>query len=169
MCGENERKSVTRFQHVGTSPRVWGKRAQEVLIPILVRNIPTCVGKTPRRSYRRSSRTEHPHVCGENSVRHSFSSSPFGTSPRVWGKPPVALALGRRSRNIPTCVGKTLKSRSVLMLMLEHPHVCGENCIVLSLIIEKVGTSPRVWGKQLSLILPMSPRRNIPTCVGKTQ
>ena len=68
----------------------------------------------------------HPHACGDHARTTSGSSSPSGTSPRVWG--PLALGLGveARGRYIPTRVGTT--------------------GVVPSARSWGSGTSPRVWG-----------------------
>ena len=75
--------------------------------------------------------------------------TPAGTSPRVGGETHLLSPLNCGVRgNIPTCVGNTT------------PHVCA--------VPSLQGTSPRVWGIQLThSIIPLA-RRNIPTCVGNT-
>lgn len=53
------------FWNLGSSPRVWGKVSIRVLITIILRITPTCVGKRIRSSCRSSRARNPPHVCGE--------------------------------------------------------------------------------------------------------
>ena len=94
----------------------------------VVRNIPTCVGKTKSTLTLRTANTEHPHVRGENAARKGGRKIQIGTSPRAWGKQRESRSLSQRKRNIPTCVGKTDKKQKAAEDMPEHPHVRGENC-----------------------------------------
>ena len=148
VCGENHLQTKFLLFLQGTSPRVWGKLRDRFNWLGVLRNIPTCVGKTSRRTFSLTVLPEHPHVCGENQ-RQSSRCLPFpGTSPRVWGKHIILTFLCVFVRNIPTCVGKTSCRWTSQKQDSEHPHVCGEN-------------SGWRWSAGLQTW-------NIPTCVGKT-
>ena len=92
-------------------------------------------------------------------------------------------------RNIPTCVGKTLKPTVFESVFQKHPHLRGENWRVLPQdrtswrnIPTCVGkttpsptapksfteTSPPAWGKPQTQRIHREVAGNIPTCVGKT-
>ncbi len=90
MRGENHFSGETGKIKYGTSPHAWGKRYVPCMCHDCLRNIPTCVGKTPspprRRPTRPRSPTEHPHMRGENAFRARARLSPPGTSPHAWGK-----------------------------------------------------------------------------------
>jgi len=100
-----------------------------------------------------------------------------GTPPRVWGKRGITWQKPRRRRYTPTCVGKTCHPHSetsdtpvhphvcgenALMVLPNgdlysvHPHVCGENASVSGRSRNKYGTPPRVWGKPI----PSAPARS---------
>ncbi len=186
--GENATFARSAASGIGTSPRAWGKQAVKTWIEQAGRNIPTCVGKTRGRARRQGRRPEHPHVRGENTYppplcrplrgtsprawgkrpREGGGSPPHGTSPRAWGKPHLPLGRGFDMRNIPTCVGKTVRDLVSLTLNPEHPHVRGENQIGANPIVGLLGTSPRAWGKRTQGFRALLRVRNIPTCVGKT-
>ena len=121
------------------------------------RYTPTCVGKT------------YCHTC-----QRTIQS---GTPPRVWGKRGITWQKPRRRRYTPTCVGKTCHPHSetsdtpvhphvcgenALMVLPNgdlysvHPHVCGENASVSGRSRNKYGTPPRVWGKPI----PSAPARS---------
>ena len=172
-----------------TSPPAWGKRKSTRLSATCPRNIPTCVGKTgsiarlDRRFFRNiptcvgkttgarracARPWKHPHLRGENEGDRRCVKSSRETSPPAWGK----LCGFRRARlhpgNIPTCVGKTQADDATASRPQKHPHLRRENG-------DRTGgrrrigeTSPPAWGKLLRTSRPVAPRRNIPTCVGKT-
>ena len=94
---------------VGSSPRVWGILRHGAGAFALYRFIPTRVGNTSSAFWRLSSRTVHPHACGEyvRQMRANFSAR--GSSPRVWGIPQKEETKMEKSRFIPTRVGNTLE------------------------------------------------------------
>ena len=153
---------------LGTSPRAWGKRLGGIGPEGGARNIPTCVGKTDTKTETATATSEHPHVRGENVLVGVAGRRDLGTSPRAWGKLPRGLGCVCGSRNIPTCVGKTLRRRCLARGRTEHPHVRGENPRSSRAAISRRGTSPRAWGKLGVNLDDGVDARNIPTCVGKT-
>ena len=64
--GENFLFSIRRKASLGTSPRAWGKPPPKAPACNSFRNIPTCVGKTARKTQGKQIKAEHPHVRGEN-------------------------------------------------------------------------------------------------------
>ena len=168
MRGENSCRLAFIGQFDGTSPRAWGKLFVREAPIFVIRNIPTCVGKTDRRLSRLPFRTEHPHVRGENPDSDLPEWTATGTSPRAWGKLHRIEQICARRRNIPTCVGKTRVVPMHKRDKPEHPHVRGENLLPAESAHRADGTSPRAWGKQISAAIARTAHRNIPTCVGKT-
>ena len=55
---------------------------------------------------------EHPHMRGEDKRERGRTSNALGTSPHAWGRLNTDAGKETISRNIPTCVGKTLKMLS---------------------------------------------------------
>ena len=55
------------------------------------RNIPAYAGKTRGNQWRYDAPTEHPRVCGENTLVEAGPIVVQGTSPRMRGKPVQAL------------------------------------------------------------------------------
>ena len=70
------------------------------------------------------------------------------------------------SRFIPTCVGNIYYLVKAYTVRAVHPHVCGEHFLYPVLILQSVGSSPRVWGTSDLKALEEQQRRFIPTCVG---
>ena len=67
--GENQQAIAPKLKKSETPPRAWGKPGVKELLVSLVRNTPTCVGKTVDAGTCQSWCRKHPHVRGENSLR----------------------------------------------------------------------------------------------------
>ena len=149
MRGENEKREKCSIAFSGTSPHAWGKQKGKKLFHGLIRNIPTCVGKTPLDLQHIILSQEHPHMRGENRTSGVVHVSPAGTSPHAWGKLRLLSKAFPRARNIPTCVGKTSRQYFRCRRFSEHPHMRGENSKVEQTTGRSTGTSPHAWGKRL--------------------
>ncbi len=167
-CGENRIAGNLRFALDGPSPRMWGKLLLCIFFGTLGRTIPTHVGKTAARISPRHFLSDHPHACGENNRKDSAGTSYRGPSPRMWGK-----QLGHKPslpppRTIPTHVGKTGWRQAGAKNLADHPHACGENQPHTAPALDRVGPSPRMWGKPIYPLDVCRRARTIPTHVGKT-
>ena len=106
-CGENLVCPSSFSFLFGSSPRMWGKQSLEMEGGLSYRIIPTHVGKTKTGSCTVTSRTDHPHACGENERQGQIGVARYGSSPRMWGKRPDVQRRDPQRRIIPTHVGKT--------------------------------------------------------------
>ena len=70
-------------------------------------------------------------------------------------------------RVIPTGVGKAFLMLAKSARIAGHPHGCGESSFTTSSPIQKLGSSPRVWGKLPEICELSMELRVIPTGVGK--
>ena len=70
----------------------------------------------------------HPHVRGANVVEPTTEYSPYGSSPRAWGKFVRTHIISTNARFIPTCVGQIPIRLSLPPHSTVHPHVRGANC-----------------------------------------
>ena len=84
------------------------------------------------------------------------------------GKHRGALLSAPEPRNIPAYAGKTYTASLNCCSNAEHPRVCGENSVRVLRINPYNGTSPRMRGKRVALILNLTLFRNIPAYAGKT-
>ena len=107
-CGENKKQIQPVSGKHGSPPRLWGKRRGKRGFQRLQRFTPTLVGKTPDCQDSPSSRTVHPHACGENLCAAALILSGIGSPPRLWGKPHPSASRPVGPRFTPTLVGKTL-------------------------------------------------------------
>ena len=153
---------------IGSSPRLWGTRKIAAPVDSVWRFIPTPVGNTTRKALAHALRTVHPHACGEHDIAATRELRSIGSSPRLWGTLTSCRCMPHPVRFIPTPVGNTpLFSRSPVQSSV-HPHACGEHIFIISIIAAKLGSSPRLWGTQLSPSSREIPIRFIPTPVGNT-
>ena len=110
----------------------------------------------------------HPRVCGENYTENAPVRSSAGSSPRVRGKLSWDDNYGRTLGLIPACAGKTNSTGNRNRIGRAHPRVCGENAEFLATHIAVAGSSPRVRGKRIQLLVGVITGRLIPACAGKT-
>jgi len=146
---------------------VWGKEAQVRQAGALHRIIPTRVGKSLRGRIARPALPDHPHACGEKRPGKARLRATFGSSPRVWGKERRAVRYEFGQRIIPTRVGKREQIHRPRGRPADHPHACGEKAGGSICPVAMAGSSPRVWGKDWSLLERVEQTRIIPTRVGK--
>jgi len=92
-----------------------------------VRNTPTCMGKTNRRSLPIMPSGKHPHVHGEDKTEYGIMPPYEETPPRAWGR-------RARDTRAPSCTQK-------------HPHVHGEDYPPGLYRGRLVETPPRAWGR----------------------
>ena len=147
---------------------MWGTRTPQSDRCHGSRFIPACVGNSLILPMLLPPRTVHPRVCGELALVPLTCSVDTGSSPRVWGTPPVVSPCLLVHRFIPACVGNSRASGVLRGLPPVHPRVCGE----LDLIARKgklwFGSSPRVWGTRFEPRYRKPDRRFIPACVGNS-
>ena len=109
---------------------------------------------------------DHPHACGDK-IHSLFGISFFvGSSPRVWGQDHHRVRYGDGVRIIPTRVGTSLFCQDLRYTRQNHPHACGDKPLLPIVAINRIGSSPRVWGQGNRLILILLMVRIIPTRVG---
>ena len=189
-------------------PRVRGKPPFDPLAIMEQRSIPARAGETVRRTApecphrsipARAGETRsiwtirgmgrvHPRACGGNSVTAGQAGLGEGPSPRVRGKPAVALPLPHFQRSIPRVRGKRailhrppVQRRSIPARAGEttrwvdsqphatvHPRACGGNLDVARRAAGSGGPSPRVRGKLQELTPSQLRVRSIPARAGET-
>ena len=126
------------------------------------------MGKTWCPASGRLRAEKHPHVRGEDIVVPNLRRGEPETPPRAWGRQDGAAGTALREGNTPTCVGKTWAISVRAWLWRKHPHVRGEDDAGNATAFLFTETPPRAWGRPRRIALLRLPRRNTPTCVGKT-
>jgi len=125
-CGEILIGCNLPAAEIGPSPRVWGNQVEQVALGVLLRAIPTRVGKSLQRRGGDATDTGHPHACGEIAAMNLAASIVVGPSPRVWGNQRADDRGTVPARAIPTRVGKSGQAVPWLAPWPGHPHACGE-------------------------------------------
>ena len=91
---------------------------------------------------------DHPRVCGKNKGDIVSDDAGAGSPPRMREKRPL-MALGRELNRItPAYAGKTKSSLLNLVVVQDHPRVCGKNFLGFRVDQSKAGSPPRMREKQ---------------------
>ena len=84
-CGEHGAGETELYFEGGSSPRMWGTRAEERCSLQRLRFIPTHVGNTCPIGTTFVTSPVHPHACGEHYFFSKQNLIILGSSPRMWG------------------------------------------------------------------------------------
>ena len=168
VCGEKLQNLQSRKKKQGSPPRVRGK-AYLVAFPIGAPRItPACAGKSPAGFLRRRSTRDHPRVCGEKSVSRPACPSVKGSPPRVRGKEIQRLHALSSPGITPACAGKRRQHKSDKESPRDHPRVCGEKFVTVTVYTRVLGSPPRVRGKGPAKPFSTRMKRITPACAGKS-
>ena len=151
-----------------TPPRTWGRQVDTADDITAFRNTPTHVGKTIAGRPAACLPRKHPHARGEDFCLHRPASSLNETPPRTWGRLRIPPCRGRRKRNTPTHVGKTLSFCVMVIGIVKHPHARGEDHPQILPEVIDTETPPRTWGRRRLRTARPPCQGNTPTHVGKT-
>ena len=88
-------------------------------------------------------------MCGEKRKDRLDYYVPQGSPPHVRGKGLVGFELDIRIRITPAYAGKRTRSLLVIRFMRDHPRVCGEKFTLSRPEIGRMGSPPRMRGKEV--------------------
>ena len=166
--GEHCSASGPSSWSAGSSPRPWGTLRVRQRRPHPERFIPTPVGNTDCTVNAGVAAAVHPHARGEHTQARPAPSAVDGSSPRPWGtRSLLADDLGI-PRFIPTPVGNTTQTASLVYRHTVHPHARGEHEAKGYTVRCMDGSSPRPWGTPTRTNQGSDRWRFIPTPVGNT-
>ena len=106
-CGENIAERLIDVFHLGSPPRMRGKRRGFSARAGLCRITPAHAGKTTAKRWIVQSATDHPRACGENIAVQYSAKSLSGSPPRMRGKLIAAAERAAQERITPAHAGKT--------------------------------------------------------------
>ena len=86
-------------------------------------------------------------MCGEKALAGFDNAMPTGSPPRVRGKVLQVHGLHGHAGITPACAGKSRVSQGKLLIIQDHPRVCGEKFFVFLFALLEIGSPPRVRGK----------------------
>ena len=165
-CGDKQMPFPMLVRRSGSSPRVWGQDRKHHLHPSNRRIIPTRVGTSHHDRPALFPPRDHPHACGDKTLKQTLRLSATGSSPRVWGQVQNILQTLSLLWIIPTRVGTSILSDKSTVYPQDHPHACGDKHQAPLPPNAPSGSSPRVWGQELVFTSTAKATRIIPTRVG---
>ncbi len=89
-------------------------------------------------------------MCGENRLVLELRRLALGSPPHVRGKLDKIGAINFNSGITPACAGKTEQHQPKSVSAWDHPRMCGENLVGVSLCLFLWGSPPHVRGKRHS-------------------
>ena len=135
--------------------------------PGVVRITPAYAGKRSRPRRLRAPARDHPRVCGEKAATASTATRASGSPPRMRGKAAIRLKYEKADRITPAYAGKSVVRLWLLLLLWDHPRVCGEKHIGGRATSGKLGSPPRMRGKEAARDLDKARRWITPAYAGK--
>ena len=87
-------------------------------------------------------------MCGEKALRWCLDSSNRGSPPRVRGKGRQPCYCKSSPGITPACAGKRESSFFRILISEDHPRVCGEKLVAHHSTYRRIGSPPRVRGKE---------------------
>ena len=84
----------------------------------------------------------------------------------MWGQAQGAAVFFRDEGIIPTRVGTRYTKTEAKAMSRDHPHACGDKFGAIAIVVDGLGSSPRVWGQDLDGKYYIRHCRIIPTRVG---
>ena len=147
MCGEKSYTVAFVILYAGSPPRVRGKGPCRPSGGHLARITPACAGKRIQNEAEPRKWTDHPRVCGEKMFSISGDVKYPGSPPRVRGKVGFIVLVQTAIGITPACAGKSSASSSSVHRSRDHPRVCGEKLAPVFVLFVRIGSPPRVRGK----------------------
>ena len=146
-CGDKVALGSQTLLQEGSSPRVWGQVYNADSTRHCLGIIPTRVGTSSAPYSTTTAAPDHPHACGDKEKTEKSLFCGTGSSPRVWGQGIIGIIGCEHTGIIPTRVGTSCRRLSRTCLRADHPHACGDKCLLRRMMVYFPGSSPRVWGQ----------------------
>ena len=108
---------------------------------------PAYAGKSSTAYQRAVEDMDHPRVCGEKLKFIAAVFSMWGSPPRMRGKALFFITFFRCYGITPAYAGKSYHARYMVIVIRDHPRVCGEKRRFLCMSVANVGSPPRMRGK----------------------
>ncbi len=169
VCGEKCPSALLCDIMYGSPPRVRGKGRRARRAAELAGITPACAGKRIQPKSGEFCNGDHPRVCGEKKRRRSTYICKAGSPPRVRGKARQRQGLVRGLGITPACAGKRCHVRLSCSASKDHPRVCGEKDHRARARTTRIGSPPRVRGKDRGRFSPLHGDGITPACAGKSR
>ncbi len=127
VCGEHPMTERRRQSNRGSSPRMRGAPGRRTRPSRRLGIIPAYAGSTHCHRPPRLVRRDHPRVCGEHPRAPPPARRYSGSSPRMRGAPDAEEPIRVDNGIIPAYAGSTKRSFALVIVVGDHPRVCGEH------------------------------------------
>ena len=128
VCGEHSILVFSRWNVLGSSPRMRGTPLDFPLDSLTLGIIPAYAGNTTSCPRYPCRCRDHPRVCGEHDTLERHGGFRPGSSPRMRGTPSRNSWRRRTPWIIPAYAGNTHGTACNGAGAGDHPRVCGEHC-----------------------------------------
>ena len=168
VCGEHVLAEQIGGFNLGSSPRMRGARDADRGGLGGRGIIPAYAGSTIWAARRRATSRDHPRVCGEHHVKRRRPCPRAGSSPRMRGALGKGNILRLQRGIIPAYAGSTARPVWMKNASWDHPRVCREHNEIHHQVNSSLGSSPRMRGALLKVLLDMEDAGIIPAYAGST-
>ena len=110
---------------------------------------------------------DHPRVCGEKSASMHCLSEHTGSPPRMRGKGRLMLTFKQLYGITPAYAGKSKNAQGPVGSFWDHPRVCGEKKVMRGAKDKRMGSPPRMRGKESWNLPALAGFRITPAYAGK--
>ena len=148
ICGEKQ-LLLSVWQHLkGSPPHMRGKEPLAAWVLKSLGITPAYAGKRWGCVTGGSGCWDHPRICGEKRQLNLADSKQPGSPPHMRGKGVQKSYARVTVRITPAYAGKSCTSCSWWPRSQDHPRVCGEKCLCPTRTTQKLGSPPRMRGKE---------------------
>ena len=137
-----------------------------MLLPLGI--TPACAGKSKSSYFSCFPVRDHPRVCGEKAAAAAPAHNQSGSPPRVRGKGVMHQVFFAFFGITPACAGKSYHAWHMVVIVWDHPRVCGEKHLGSIIRVCLVGSPPRVRGKERCGRASRMSKGITPACAGKS-
>ena len=130
---------------------------------------PACAGKRTSFDADMANSGDHPRVCGEKKKMQPRKDKRMGSPPRVRGKAQESFLILCHHGITPACAGKRTVTTKEAFQKQDHPRVCGEKRHTTKPEHSKIGSPPRVRGKEPEKYDIKAEQGITPACAGKSR
>ena len=112
-----------------------------------LRITPAYAGKSRRTSFQAAVLADHPRLCGEKFDQLFNIMRTIGSPPPMRGKAWQADSRNAGNRITPAYAGKSFPSSVMMLVLWDHPRLCGEKFTYTFRISKVSGSPPPMRGK----------------------
>ena len=168
VCGEHRQGILGADGRRGSSPRMRGTLMAQRATALALGIIPAYAGNTPHSMWKLLLPRDHPRVCGEHWQINRKQPQLTGSSPRMRGTLLGSIRALAFGGIIPAYAGNTAERYLEIAVRRDHPRVCGEHICPCPSAVIMPGSSPRMRGTRIGILIMYETFGIIPAYAGNT-